>query len=84
MKNTRKIEVFTAGCPVCEETLKFVREAVGSCGCEVVEQRCEGDECCEPAKRYGVRALPTVAVDGAIIFEGRVTAAQAALLKRGA
>lgn len=82
--STRTIELFTAGCPVCQETAKLVREAVGECGCEVVERRCEGDECCEPAKRYGIRTLPTVVVDGNTVFEGRITTAQAALLlKRG-
>jgi len=77
----RMIEVFTAGCPLCDETLKRVRETVADCGCEVVERRCEGDECCEPAKRYGIRTMPSVVVDGEIVFEGRITAAQAALLK---
>lgn len=80
--STRTIEVFSAGCPLCNETLKLIREAVGACGCAVVERRCEGDECCEPAKRYHIGKLPSVVVDGAIVFEGRVTPDQAALLKR--
>lgn len=77
----RKIEVFSAGCPVCQDTMKLIREAVGQCGCQVIERRCEGEECCAPAKSYGVRAMPTVVVDGNIAFEGRITSAQAALLK---
>lgn len=81
--SARKIEVFTAGCPLCEESLKLVLEATSGCGCEVIERRCEGDECCEPAKRYGIRALPSVAVDGEVVFEGRIAPAQASLLKRG-
>jgi len=80
MKKKRLIEIFTAGCPICEDTVKLVKTAVAACGCEVVEQRCSGTECCEPAKRYGIRAVPTVVVDGQIIFEGRISAAQAALL----
>lgn len=79
---SRTIEVFTAGCPLCDETLKLVREAVTSCGCEVVERRCEGEECCEPGKRYGIRAMPSVVIDGGIAFEGRITKDQAASLKR--
>jgi hypothetical protein len=35
---------------------------------------------CDEGKAYGVRAMPTVVVDGAIIFEGRVTCEQARLL----
>lgn len=80
--NKRTIEVFTAGCPLCDDTLKLVRDAVSDCGCEVIEQRCEGDECCEPAKRYGIRSIPTVVVDGEIVFEGKINAIKAALLKR--
>lgn len=82
MPNRRRIEVFTAGCPLCEETLRLVREAVAACGCEVVERRCTEIECCDEAKRYGVRAMPTVVVDRQIVFEGRITPAQAALLTR--
>lgn len=74
--------MFTAGCPLCDETVKLVREAAGSCGCEVIERRCEGTDYCDEAKHYGVRAMPTVVVDGHIVFEGRVTRAQAGLLTR--
>jgi glutaredoxin len=81
MPNRRSIEVFTAGCALCKETLRLVREAVSSCGCEVVERRC-GDAQCEEAKRYGIRTMPTVVVNGQILFEGLITPAQAALLKR--
>jgi hypothetical protein len=80
--NKRTIEVFTAGCPLCNDTLALVKQAVNSCGCEIVERRCSGEDCCEPAKKYGVRAMPTVVVDGTIVFEGRITQAQAALLAR--
>ena len=72
----RKIEVFTAGCPLCDETLKLVKESVASCGCEVIERR--GTD----AKQYGIKAIPTVVVDSEIVFEGKISRAQAALLKR--
>jgi len=76
----RKIEVFSAGCPLCNETLAAVKNAVADCGCEVVERRCSGTECCDEAKQYDVKAMPTVVVDGRIMFEGRVTREQAASL----
>jgi hypothetical protein len=82
MPNRRRIEVFTAGCPLCNETLELVKQAVSACGCEVVEKRCTETHCCDEAKRYGVRAMPTVVADGQIMFEGRLRAAQAALLAR--
>ena len=76
----KRIEVFSAGCPLCNETLRLVREAVRSCGCEVIERRCTGENQCAEAKTYGVRAMPTVVVDGRIKFEGAVTREQAASL----
>ena len=72
----RVIEVFTAGCPICRETLEMVRHAVAECGCEVIERRCEGETCCAPAQRYGVKAQPTIVVDGRIAFEGKPTLEQ--------
>lgn len=82
MPQKRRIEVFTAGCPLCNETLELVKRSVSECGCDVIERRCTGDECCAEAKQYGVRAMPTVVVDGKIVFEGRISEAQAALLKQ--
>jgi len=78
----RKIEVFTAGCSLCDETLRLVQAAVSSCGCEVVEHRCTGNEQCEDGKRYGVRSMPSIVVDGQLVFEGLINQAQAALLAR--
>lgn len=82
MAEKRKIEVFSAGCALCNETLRVVHEAVSSCGCEVIERRCASDERCEEAKAYGVRAMPSVVVDGRIMFEGAITREQAASLTR--
>ncbi len=78
----RLIEIFTAGCPLCEETVTLVKNAMSVCGCEVIERRCSGTECCEPAQRYKIRTMPTVVVDGEIVFEGRINAGQANLLTR--
>ncbi len=82
MAGKGKIEVFTAGCSLSDDTLRLVKEAVSSCGCEVIERRCPPQQMCEEGKAYGVRAMPTVVVDGAIAFEGRITREQAALLTR--
>lgn len=66
----RKVEVFTADCPLCKETLSLVKQE--ACPeCEIIERRCSGDECCEPAKGYGIKAVPTIVVDGTIRFVGK-------------
>jgi glutaredoxin len=69
-----KIEVFTAGCPLCLDTMKAVKEATKECDCEVIERRCEGTECCEPAKDYDIKAVPSIVVDGKIACVGKLSA----------
>lgn len=68
-----KIEVFTAGCPLCLDTMKMIKEATKECGCEVIEYRCSGTECCEEAKSYGIKAVPSIAIDGKLVIEGKPT-----------
>ena len=82
MAQNRTIEIFTAGCSLCSETAQLVKDGVQSCGCDVIERQCSGEEQCAEAKAYGVRVVRTVVVDGEIIFEGKITRAQAALLSR--
>ncbi len=66
----RKVEVFTAGCPVCEDAVKKVN-AAGCPDCEVViydlNKGCATNECRDKAKKYGVTRLPAVAVDGRLL-----------------
>ena len=77
-----KFEVFSADCPLCRGTLNVLHAAVRErgCGCEVVERRCTGDECCEPARRYGIRAVPTIVRDGQIVHTGKLTQQEAEAL----
>jgi len=67
MSAKRVVEVFTAGCPVCDETVKQVKEA--ACGdCEVIiydlNVGCQTNICRDKAKEYGVKSVPAVAIDG--------------------
>lgn len=71
----KKIEVFTADCPLCKDALEMVREEACS-KCEIVERRCSGDECCGAAKEYNIKAVPTVVVDGEITIVGKPTREQ--------
>lgn len=75
-------EVFSADCPLCRSVLKTLRAAIGKhkCGCTVTEQRCSGDVCCEPAQKYSVSAIPTIARDGTIVHVGKLTAEEAEAL----
>lgn len=66
----RKVEVFTAGCPVCEDAVKKVN-SIACPDCEVkiydLNRGCATNECRERAKELGVTRLPAVAVDGRLL-----------------
>lgn len=63
MQNKRKIEIFSAGCPACEETIKLVNDlACPSCEITVLDMR--QPEAAATAKAYGIRRVPTVIIDG--------------------
>lgn len=59
MTAKRKIEVFSAGCPVCEETIAMInRLACGSCEVSVLDMR-KADVAARAGK-LGVRSVPAV------------------------
>ena len=63
MSQKRKIEVFSAGCPACEETISLVNEIVcTSCEIEVLDMR--QPKAAERAKAYRIGRVPAVVVDG--------------------
>lgn len=74
----RTIEVFTAGCPLCKETLQRIHDAVASCGCTVVERAADSTE----AQQYGITAIPAIVVNGQRVFTGQPTAEQVVALLR--
>lgn len=76
----RKVEVFTAGCPICEEAVNLVK-SLACPNCDVVvydlNKGCSTNECRKKAESYGVKRLPAVAVDGRLLEccrQGPVTA----------
>lgn len=69
MADKRKVEVFTAGCPVCDPTVKMVKDlACPSCDVHFhdLNKGCETDECRVKAEQYGIKKVPTVVVDGKV------------------
>jgi glutaredoxin len=63
MSAKRKIEIFSAGCAPCDETVALVRKiACSSCEVEVLDMH--DSKVAAKAKSYGVRTVPAVAVDG--------------------
>lgn len=65
MSGKRKVEIFVAGCPLCDETAKLVKElSCQSCDVTVYNLREKG---MDKAKEYGVNSVPTVVVNGKIL-----------------
>jgi hypothetical protein len=58
-----KIEVFSAGCSLCDEAIALVNDlACSSCEIELLDMQQE--EVVAKAKQYGIQRVPAVAVNG--------------------
>lgn len=63
MSEKRRIEVFSAGCPVCEETVALVNSiACSSCEVSILDMR--RPDVAARAKKYGIRSVPAVVING--------------------
>ena len=61
----RKVEVFTAGCPLCDDAVQLVHDlACPSCAVEVLDMNDEATH--EKARTYGITRVPSVVVDGTL------------------
>ena len=63
MAQKHKIEIFSAGCATCKETIDMVRKIAGS-DHEVQIHDMHQEGTATRAKQQGVRSLPAVAIDG--------------------
>jgi hypothetical protein len=60
----RQVEVFIAGCPLCEPAVQLVHElACPDCDVTVYDLRDYG---VDRARQYGVQRVPAVVVDGTV------------------
>lgn len=60
---SHKIEVFSAGCNICSDTIGTVKKLAGS-EHEVVVHDMQSEESAERAAQHGVRSVPAVLIDG--------------------
>lgn len=66
----RQMEVFIAGCPLCDETVKLVKDlACHQCEVQIYDLRqgCATNECRNKAAQYGIHRVPAVVVDGKLV-----------------
>lgn len=63
MSAKRKIEIFSAGCPACDETIKLVNDnACSSCEVEILNVNESSTQ--QKMKSLGIKSIPAVAIDG--------------------
>ncbi len=65
MSSKRTIEVFSAGCPACEETVALVNR-VACPSCEVTVLDMKDPNVASRAKSLGIRSVPAVVIDGTL------------------
>ena len=63
MTTTRKIEIFSAGCPACEAAVARINE-IACESCEVTVLDMKNPEVAERGRSLGVRVVPAVVIDG--------------------
>ncbi|MBD8513953.1 thioredoxin family protein [Photobacterium sp. CAU 1568] len=63
MTSKRKIEIFSAGCIVCQETIEQVRNMACS-SCEITVLDMHEPSVSKRAKKLGIQSLPAVVIDG--------------------
>ena len=63
MTTKRKVEVFSAGCPVCQTAIDLVNR-LACPSCEVTVLDMNDIHVAKRARELGVRSVPAVAIDG--------------------
>ncbi|HEY6242925.1 MAG TPA: thioredoxin family protein [Pyrinomonadaceae bacterium] len=63
MSEKRRIEIFSAGCPACEQAIDAIKEiACSSCEVQVLDMR--DSDVAAKATSYGIKRVPSVVIDG--------------------
>ncbi len=72
MAAKRKIEVFSAGCPVCEQTVELVKH-IACESCDVTVLDLHDTQVASQAKELGINSVPAIVIDGKLAqcCEGR-------------
>jgi glutaredoxin len=63
MAARKRIEIFSAGCGTCRETIETVKRLAGASH-EVIVHDMHKSDVAAKAKQHGVRSVPAVVIDG--------------------
>lgn len=65
MTEKRKVEIFSAGCPACDEAVSLVQELkCPSCDVSVLDMN--EPEIAKRAKAFDIHSVPAIVVDGQV------------------
>jgi len=65
MSDTRTVEVFTAGCPLCDDVVDLV-QSIACDSCDVQAVSLQDEAGVQRAEEVGVKTVPAVAVNGTL------------------
>ena len=65
MPDRRQIEIFSAGCAVCEEAVKRVND-IACPSCEITVLDMSDADTARRAATLGIRSVPAVVIDGKV------------------
>jgi len=82
----RSVEIFTAGCPVCEPTIQLVKETACD-DCDITIHDLSKDPIDKQATdkliTYGINRIPSIVVDGKLLDWGDRKVTREDLLNAG-
>jgi len=63
MDTKRKVEIFSAGCPLCQDAVEMVKRI--SCrDCEINVLDMKDQDVAQRAKSLGIRSVPAIVING--------------------
>ena len=63
MANTRTVEIYSAGCPACQETVDLVNK-IACPSCKISVLNMNDTQVSQRAKGLGIHRVPAVVIDG--------------------
>lgn len=63
MSEKRRIEIFSADCPVCRAAIERVQE-LACPSCEIAILDMQDDQIADRAEKLGIRSIPAIIIDG--------------------
>ncbi len=64
--NKRQIEIFSTGCPACQDTINLVRR-IACPSCQVTVLDMQDANVANRAQNLGVKSVPAIAVNGKLV-----------------